>query len=276
MWTLREIWQARGIDVQTVLGIDAVPDADLIIPHLDLTVIPESYARFLDDYPHVLNRAVRDISKCVISRQLVRPGDGWSGPVIVKANRNANGFQDNRLLGTPKRESWARLARRLIGRWPPSLGSTLSVRPRRYRVFDDAGALPRGVFDNPNLVVERFLPEREGDRYGLRIYTFLGDREIGSLRYGPDPIVKAAGAGARTQIDVPAEIVAERTRLGFDYGKFDFVIHEGRPVLLDANWTPVYNSDRLSSAQRRRSLWLADGIERFLSPSTATPPSPPR
>ena len=264
IWTLRDIWRTRGIEVEVVRGAEAVPDADLLIPQLDLTVIPDEYGRILDAHPNVLNRGVRDISKRVISRQLVRAGDGWTGPVIVKSNRNAQGRQELRLLGVSRRERMERVARRLVGRWPPSLGSTLSVKPRKYRVFESVEELPRGVLRNENLVVERFLPERDGERYALRIYTFLGSRDVCSVRYGDNPVLKAADAGPRTKVDVPAEIVAERTRLGFDFGKFDFVVHEGEPVLLDANWTPVYNSDRLTAEQRQRSERLADGIEQYL------------
>jgi hypothetical protein len=37
---------------------------------------------------------------------------------------------------------------------------------------------------------------------------------------------------------VPDEIRAERERMGFDYGKFDFVVNDGKAVLFDANRTP--------------------------------------
>ena len=37
---------------------------------------------------------------------------------------------------------------------------------------------------------------------------------------------------------MPDERRAERERLGFDYGKFDFVVREGKAILLDANKTP--------------------------------------
>src|SRR5213079_1238108 len=50
------------------------------------------------------------------------------------------------------------------------------------------------------------------------------------------------------------EIVEARKRLNFDYGKFDYVLHEGRPVLLDTNKTT--GADRGSSRElnaRRRA-----------------------
>jgi hypothetical protein len=244
-------------------GIRDVPDGDLLIPHLDLTILPGEYARFIEAHPNAANRRVHDISKRAISRQLVRAGDAWRGPVMVKANRNANGFPDNRLLGIPWRDRVSRLARRVVGRWPPPLGSTTVASPRRYRVFDTVDELPAGVFENRLLVVERFVPERAGDRYRARTYTFLGDRATCILRESDDAIVKAAATTVDHAIDVPSEILAERKRLGFDYGKFDFVMHQGEPVLLDVNTTPVYRG--FTAQHRQRAAATAPGIESLLT-----------
>jgi hypothetical protein len=37
---------------------------------------------------------------------------------------------------------------------------------------------------------------------------------------------------------VPDELRQRRHELGFNYGKFDFVLHQGKANLLDANKTP--------------------------------------
>jgi hypothetical protein len=55
--------------------------------------------------------------------------------------------------------------------------------------------------------------------------------------------------------------MGRREALGFDYGKFDYVEHDGEPILLDANKTPTFRGD--PEAQRVR--WLSSGIEAFLS-----------
>jgi len=49
-------------------------------------------------------RAGRDIRKSAFSRNLVRPGDGWDGPVIVKSDLNCAG-RPERLLREP---AWVR------------------------------------------------------------------------------------------------------------------------------------------------------------------------
>ena len=60
-------------------------------------------------------------------------------------------------------------------------------------------------------------------------------------------------------------VVCVRARLGFDYGKFDYVKHEGRYYLLDANRTPGAPESFVNDASVRASLdRLAGGIEAFL------------
>jgi len=43
----------------------------------------------------------------------------------------------------------------------------------------------------------------------------------------------------RLAISVPEELHAMWARLGFDFGKFDYVVRDGQIVLLDANRTPT-------------------------------------
>lgn len=51
-------------------------------------------------------------------------------------------------------------------------------------------------------------------------------------------MLKSNAILASETIAVPEELRAERHRLGFDYGKFDFVVRDGVAILLDANKTP--------------------------------------
>jgi hypothetical protein len=77
-------------------------------------------------------------------------------------------------------------------------------------------------------------------------------------------VVKAADAIDRTLVEVPDEIRAWRRKLGFDYGKLDFVIHEDKPVLIDANRTPTLPRGNVAAAIREGLEELAQGITAFL------------
>lgn len=109
-----------------------------------------------------------------------------------------------------------------------------------YRVFDHPARVPWPVWHNRHFVVERFLPERDGDLYCLRTWTFLGDAYTHSRCWSPAPIIKARNV-VRPEVlgEVPDELWRLRRELGFDYGKFDYVVHDGRVGLYDANRTPA-------------------------------------
>ncbi len=89
-----------------------------------------------------------------------------------------------------------------------------------------------------HLVVEKFLPEREGKHYVLRTWVFMGSKERCTRQVASDPIVKAGKVLRYERAEVPNALRAERARLSFDFRKLDFVMHAGEPVLLDANRTP--------------------------------------
>ena len=66
-------------------------------------------------------------------------------------------------------------------------------------------------------------------------------------------------------VEVPEEIRAQRRRLGFDFGKFDYVKSGGRFVLLDANRTPGMPARLLEDPAVRESFErLGEGVESFL------------
>ncbi len=100
--------------------------------------------------------------------------------------------------------------------------------------------------------------------YYVRVWTFFGDRERSTRWLAREPIVKASNMIARDEVPVPGEMRAWREKFGFDFGKFDYVRHENRWVLLDANRTPSAPTDRgepIAAAIRE----LGDSIERYLS-----------
>ena len=151
----------------------------------------------------------------------------WDGPVIVKTELNARGapeFYHNEVAA-------------LRGKPAPhprvtALRDYETVRSgRRCARADLAGsAAGRGE------VHARARPAR------------LCLAHLGASWAGARP-VRAASAPIRSSKDRPSSRASLSTcrtsfaacerRLGFDYGKFDFVLHDGRTVLFDANFTPT-------------------------------------
>jgi hypothetical protein len=244
------IWERTGHRVVIAEGIPERAEADVVLVHLDISVLPDEYIAFAAQFPVVLNRGTRDIRKSAVSRYLLRPGDSWSGPVIVKSNLNTGGGP----------EAMYNLAAALRNR--PAPYPTVKVN-RTYPVYKSVREVPDGVWSDPHLVVERFLPEQDERGYWRRVWTFLGDRERCSRYCSPKAVFTGGASIHREPAEVPDELRAERERLGFDYGKFDFVMHHGKPVLLDANRTPA-SSGGLAQHSQRNFANLAAGIDGFL------------
>ncbi len=266
VWALTQNWRARGIRVDEIHGPAREIDADLLIPHVDLSYIPDDYWSVIQRHPNVVNRRVRDIRKRTLSTILVRPGDAWDGPVIVKTDRNCRGLMDAWLDGGAKWRGLfsGSLARRLVSL--PGLDTLRFGSARtlgRYHVFANIRAVPRRIWNNPALVVERFIPERRADRYVLRNWTFFGSYEHSRHFRGSDPWVKG-GNSEMIRLDErpPDSIIRARERLGLDYGKMDYVMHDGNAVLLDVSPSPGLTS--FDFARRvQRAAPMADGLEWF-------------
>jgi hypothetical protein len=245
-------WEAMGFEVVVVTDKDKFVPADVALLHVDLTVIPDSCRRLAERYPVVLNGGVLDIRKRRFSRLLLDRPESWEGRVIVKTDWNYGGWREfrKRVLESP------------IGRLGRRWGTEESVlnkfawleqrRPWRwkrmlltdsYLVCPEPGLVPRGVWRNPNLIVERFAAERDGDEYCCRHWLFFGDREVNRRSISPQAVVKVSGRLEWLSDPVPEELRKVRAQLGFDYGKFDYGIVDGEVILYDVNRTPGSSSD---------------------------------
>ena len=263
---LAEVWNKQGLRVSCIYGVREPCDADLLIPHIDLTRTPPEYAEYIRAFPRAAGGGAGDISKRRISAQLLSLGDGNHGPVIVKTDANAGGLPEDcvlplapSLLLRGPRRCWRRSSSRYAA--DAGRGCACCV---NYPVYPSPADVPRGVFRNRALVVERFLPEREGARYFMRHYLFLGDRARSTRVAGAVPFLKRAACVTVDEgLPVPDEVIALRHRLALDYGKIDYVMHGGKAVVLDANRTP--DGPGTPEATARTIGDLADGIWSLLT-----------
>lgn len=247
LFDLLEVLKRRGHSVRILKGTSAKPAADIAVLHLDVTVTPPEYVDYARRFPFCLNLGAADISKHRVSGAAIGRDDDWQGQVIVKSGLNH--------WGTPEQQL-NRRARR-AGRPEPFPG----VEPfERYEIHTSLADVPVEVFERRDLIVEKFIPEPEPDGFGARFWLFCGERERCTRHVSPQSLVKGDDTIRREAVPVPDELRALRSKLGFDYGKFDFVMHEGRAVLLDANKTPG-RARNLSSFIAAGNANLADGFE---------------
>ena len=226
IYAIAERWQAQGHRVLVHRGTDNPPSGDVAVLNIDVTVVPPEYCSLLKRYRRVVNGSVLDVSKRPFSQDLLDRNDSWSGPVIVKTDANYGGRPDQDIRGLCLRYGFP-------CEIPP--GPTMTS----YLTLGSIREVPETVWNTPGLIVERFLPEEDERGYYIRFWTFFGECELSSRYRAAVPIIKSQNILEREAVPVPDEIRAWREKLGFDFGKFDYVRHAGRYVLLDVNRTPA-------------------------------------
>lgn len=248
------IWKQQGFEIEVIQGINTKFKADIVISHIDLTLVPDKYTAFLKKFPIVINGMATDISKTTISQNLLTMHDPYNGPVIVKTVANFGGIpeltrQDS--LGqavTMHERPWRKVE------W---------LNPRDYPIFNSIKDVPHGVWKNKRLVVEKFLAERDEDgNYRLRKWFFLGDKELGKSEFSSNPIVKSDTFKKEIIENVPDALRAMRKLLGIDFGRIDYAVINGKAIIYDINTTSAIHKSTLALFGDKISE-LADGINYY-------------
>lgn len=261
IWILAEYFHREGLSVHVHYGLQNPPKARVVLNHIDLTNTPPEYVRLLQKYPLVLNERLTNISKRFVCQgTLLGRGDGYRSSVIVKTDLNAGGGPELAQL-----RAQGKLPKGQSIRVP--LRDTPFLNPESYFIYDSADAVPAEVWENPNLVVQRFFPERnEEGHYCLRSWFVLGDRGFHIMTTASSPIVKLSTLISRKVLEVPTppRLEARRRELGMDFGRFDYTLHDGDAVIFDANRTPFISTGGENYYQ---ACWpeLALGIRRYLA-----------
>lgn len=243
---LCKIWRDQGHKISITTSQPVRGDCALL--HIDTTKIEPGLLSIFDADMPILNRRVLDISKRHVSRCLVSRDDDYDGYVIVKTNENAYGIP--KFPPSPAHDKTMILRRSVtLHNW-----RYVEMLPTgTYPILANKREVPDWVWSREDIVVEQFIPEIEDGLFVLRLWVFFGPEEVGFKLYGRHPIVKSGDLVRYEFLDeVPEQLRLERRRLGFDFGKFDYVMSGGKAVLLDANKTPT-----VSNAERVRAYELS-------------------
>jgi len=255
---LVKIWRQQGIEIHISGGCNYNP-SDLAFLHVDTTVVPEEYLELGKRYPIALNGNVKDILKTSISQYLLKRGDSYQGPVIVKTNANYGGVNEFNNASATGQSPW----------YDPDVERPWRKREimdsMNYPIFDNLSTVPSGVWKNDKLVVEKFLPERldNGD-YRCCTYLFFGEQEYAVWMTAPMPIIKSAVATDMGVLgDVPQSLRDLRMASGFNYGKFDYTEVNGEVFVYDMNKTPAFGTEMVSLISSQKLSDFANEIQRF-------------
>ncbi|MEO0631007.1 MAG: hypothetical protein AAFY46_09815, partial [Planctomycetota bacterium] len=163
IWAMAEAWKRLGLECRLVRHPDEIDEAELLVPHVDCSYVPDEYWRVIRAHPRAINRKLRDIRKRSISPYLLSRGDDWNGPVIVKTDLNSGGYMDLRFGERREPAAVAEIRKRLA--WHPMLKRRCLGWTRTlvdYPIFDHLSKVPNSAWRNPFIVVERFFePDRD-------------------------------------------------------------------------------------------------------------------
>jgi hypothetical protein len=129
----------RGVEVLHHAGTHGVPDADAVLVHVDLSVVPERFRHAAERCPCALNSRILDIRKQALAGRgdlVVHAPDERSGPVLVKTDLNYAGWPEREvrragLRGLPWKEKWAL--------WRAPWGGS---KAGRYALYGSAAEVP--------------------------------------------------------------------------------------------------------------------------------------
>jgi hypothetical protein len=241
IYYLAELWRADGLEVVFLRGVDEFASADVVIVHVDLSVVPDEYLEFARRYPVAVNGELRDIRKSSFSTLRVARDSGYAGEVIVKSNLNYAGVPE-RVLGVS------------------SEGEAELEHSTDYRIYDSVAEVPAHFFEGERFIVERFVPERDDGRYHVRTLEFVGDRHTSLRASAEHHVVSDETQIDYEQVEPPPALFELRRRLRLDYGKFDYVVHGSTVTVLDVNKTMGASvgipGDALQAMRRHRAVGI--------------------
>ncbi|MDG2426216.1 MAG: hypothetical protein P8M07_06510 [Flavobacteriales bacterium] len=243
-------WKDAGHQVIDHIGPSQVPDADVYIVHIDLTVVPEEYVDLIRALPNAINGQILDISRRKFSRLILSKEDDYDGPVIIKTNANFGGVPEYNLSSEKHYLT--------LNWW----ATTKYVNPLKYPVRENISKVPKGVWKNENLIVEPFIMSREGDLYYVRYYVFFGDKEYSGRIGSTNRIVKFKNSVVDEEIPLPDEVRQWRKDLKIDFGRLDYLERDGQYYLIDVNKTE--GGSKINTEYSEEMDYLASGLDCFL------------
>lgn len=257
-------WMRNGYSI-TLSGPENLPNADLGILHVDMTVVSQDFIDACSAYPIVLNGRFIDNSKRLISKHLLSPDCDYSGAVIIKTNANYGGLHELRAKypeGCP---------RELVAIHPNDPATRWSlvqhIPTESYVVLESIEEVNQDIWTNPYLVVEKFTPEIDADGlYCMRACLFFGDEEVGLLVKSGSQIIKGRDVIERQFISgiAPSEVQQFKKNHHMEFGRIDYVIHQGEVVILDANKTASLSQTTTNELANLFIKPLSQGLGKYI------------
>ena len=248
-------WRKCGYQVKFLRGISEFVPAQVCIVHVDLSVVPESYLKFANQYPATVNGKISDIRKSVVSQAILGIDESYQGQVIVKTDLNYAGLPEKVL-----KSSIFRLAISKIKKYC-SLQDSQLPRQSSYIVYENKDNVPESVRQNPDFVIEKFNPNREGSQFSIRFFKCFGSNYECTKNFSNEPIITSFNTTKREAVIPHKAILEYRQKIGLDFGKIDYFMDGDQPVVIDVNKTPGTTGGKLTQSYLSQIHSRADAIQ---------------
>jgi len=205
------------------------------------------------------------LAKSKISSLILSRDDTYAGPVIVKTDLNSYGWPEYNLLRRQAKSGFNPMTY-LKYRYERHLRPRLRSLPNReYTVFDALSSVPSWIWRDRRYVVEAYKPQFDGEFYHVNYWFFLGDADVAFSVWKAESVVRAylEEQCSPPHSHVPEEVRRVREALRLDFGKLDYLVHDGRAEVIDASRTPNAG-ERIALPQRGEICQkLAAGLESY-------------
>ena len=123
-----------------------------------------------------------------------------------------------------------------------------------------------GAIVNPGVVVEKFIPETGDDYFFVRTHLFFGPHITCYRLRSKSPVVKFNNIVDFEITDPHPDVIETTKRLNFDFGKIDYVVHQGNAFVFDINKTPAGGGKRLRDTQSISEMrrYRSEGLDYYL------------
>ncbi len=262
----QDYWSPSGLDVAVHWGLEGAPRGDLAILHVDLTAVPEDYRKLAQRYPRHTNASTPSIAKTSVSTSLLDPSSAYEGSVIVKTDANYMGRRELEVYRAEVKASINPIKHLLYRFRRDILWRRNQTDSGEYKVYASKSAVPPWIWQDKRFVVEAFRPNHDGQYYFIYRWFFLGKAEFCYRCFSRDPIIRRDGDEdlQREIAPVPEDLRAWRRKLGLDFGKVDFLVHEGKALPIDVAHTPTLSDATAVEIRDEICHALAPGLASLL------------
>jgi hypothetical protein len=230
---------SAGMRCRVLDRVDREVSGRIAIVHVDLTEVPETLMPLPNLYELCLNGEAKSIHRHLYSRARIDRKSAYGGPVIVKTVLNHRGLPE--LINRCRSDS------QMLWRWHFDRGQLMREHCPEYVIYPSKEFVPKAVWGDQRLLVERFVPNSMSLPVTKYRYDFFLDvtrhlREVYDSLLSDNTTVREVSVAG----DIPQAVREVRRDLRLDFGSIDYFVVDDEAIVVDVNKTTACTEDWVS------------------------------